>query len=44
LLLLLNQMGFLAEHILKFLWPLVFIALGVWLIVRRFEDTKGGPQ
>ena len=44
LLLLLNQMGFLAEHILKFLWPLVFIAIGVWLIVRRFEDTKGGPQ
>ena len=44
LLLLLNQMGFLAEHVLKYLWPLVFIALGVWLIVRRFEDTKGGPQ
>jgi hypothetical protein len=44
LLLLLNQMGLLAEHILKYLWPLVFIALGVWLIVRRFEDTKGGPQ
>ena len=44
LLLLLNQMGLLAEHVLKYLWPLVFIALGVWLIVRRFEDTKGGPQ
>jgi hypothetical protein len=44
LLLLLNQMGFLAEHVLKFLWPLVFIAIGVWLIIRRFEDTKGGPQ
>ena len=44
LLLLLNQLGFLAEHILKFLWPLVFIAIGVWLIIRRFEDTKGGPQ
>jgi hypothetical protein len=44
LLLLLNQLGFLAEHVLKFLWPLIFIALGVWLIVRRFEDTKGGQQ
>jgi hypothetical protein len=44
LILLLNQMGILAEHILKFLWPLVFIGLGVWLVVRRLEDTKGGPQ
>ena len=44
LLLLLNQLGFLAEHVLKFLWPLIFIALGVWLIIRRIEDTKGGQQ
>lgn len=44
LLLLLNQLGFLAEHVFKFLWPLVFIGLGVWMIVRRFEDTKGGQQ
>jgi hypothetical protein len=44
LLLLLNQLGFLAEHLFKFLWPLIFIALGVWLIVRRMEDTKGGQQ
>jgi TM2 domain-containing membrane protein YozV len=44
LLLLLNQLGFLAEHVFKFLWPLIFIALGVWMIVRRFEDTKGGQQ
>jgi hypothetical protein len=42
LLLLLNQLGFLAEHVLKFLWPLIFIALGVWLVFRRLEDTKGG--
>jgi hypothetical protein len=41
-LLLLNQLGFLAEHVLKFLWPLIFIALGVWLVIRRLEDTKGG--
>ena len=44
LLLLLNQMGLLAEHLFKFLWPLIFIALGVWLIFRRLEDTKGGQQ
>lgn len=44
LLLLLNQMDLLAGHLFKYLWPLIFIALGVWLIFRRLEDSKGGPQ
>lgn len=44
LLLLLNQLGYLAEHVFKFLWPLIFIALGVWLIIRRIEDTRGGQR
>jgi TM2 domain-containing membrane protein YozV len=44
LILLLNQMGYLAERFVHFLWPLIFIALGAWLIVRRISDTKGGPQ
>src|SRR6185437_11846237 len=30
LILLLNQLGFLAENLFKYLWPLIFIALGVW--------------
>jgi hypothetical protein len=44
LILLLNQMGYLAARFVHFLWPLIFIALGAWLIVRRVTDTKGGPQ
>jgi hypothetical protein len=44
LILLLNQMGYLAERFVHFLWPLIFIALGAWLIIRRISDTKGGPQ
>jgi len=44
LILLLNQMGVLAERVFHFLWPTVFIALGVWLIIRRVGDTKGGTQ
>jgi hypothetical protein len=44
LILLLNQMGFLAERVFHLLWPTVFIALGVWLIIRRVGDTKGGAQ
>ena len=43
LILLLNQMGF-AEHFLHYMWPLIFIGLGAWLIVRRLSDSKGGPQ
>ncbi len=42
--LLLNQMGYMADRIFHFLWPLVFIGLGVWLIMRRVGDTKGGAQ
>lgn len=42
LLLLLNQLGVVTEHIIHFLWPLLFIALGAWLIYRRVGDTKGG--
>jgi hypothetical protein len=44
LILLLNQMGYLAERFVHFLWPLIFIALGAWLIIRRVGDTKGGAQ
>ena len=42
LLLLLNEMGYVAERFLHFLWPLLFIGLGVWLIIRRMGDSKGG--
>jgi TM2 domain-containing membrane protein YozV len=44
LILLLNQMGYFAERFVHFLWPLIFIGLGAWLIIRRLGDTKGGPQ
>lgn len=52
LLLLMNQLGFLAEHVIHLLWPLIFIALGIWLVVRRVGDTaphgpgpvQGGPD
>jgi len=44
LILLLNQMGYLAERFVHFLWPMIFIAIGVWLILRRVGDSKGGAQ
>jgi Domain of unknown function (DUF5668) len=44
LILLLNQMGFLAERFVHFMWPLIFIAIGLWLILRRVGDSRGGTQ
>jgi TM2 domain-containing membrane protein YozV len=44
LILLLNQMGYLAEQFVHYLWPLIFIALGAWLIVRRVGDSRGGMR
>jgi TM2 domain-containing membrane protein YozV len=45
IILLLNQMGFVTERLWGFMWPLMFIVLGAWLIVRRMGDTtKGGKQ
>lgn len=44
LILLLNQMGYLAERFVHFLWPLIFIGLGLWLILRRLGDSRGGTQ
>lgn len=44
LILLLNQMGWVTREMLGYLWPLVFIGFGVWLIVRRLGDVKGGRR
>ena len=43
LLLLMNQLGFLAERVIHILWPLIFIAIGVWLVIRRIGDTPQIP-
>jgi hypothetical protein len=26
------------------MWPLALIAIGAWLIVRRFQDSQGGSK
>ena len=44
LLLLLNQLGYMAERITHYLWPLILIALGVWLIMRRVGDIPHHGQ
>ena len=40
---LLGQFEWFSWHVFQYFWPLVLIGLGVWLIVRRMQETQGGP-
>jgi len=44
LLFLLGQMDIFHGRLMEFTWPLVLIGLGVWLIVRRLGDARGGSK
>ncbi len=43
-LLLLGQLDLLSARIFEYGWPLLLIALGAFLIVRRMQDTQGGRK
>ncbi len=40
---LLGQFDWFSWRVYEYLWPLLLIGLGVWLIVRRLQDAQGGP-
>jgi hypothetical protein len=40
---LLQSLGF-VTHLMHYMWPLMLIGLGVWLVVRRLADAQGGPK
>jgi hypothetical protein len=44
LLFLLGQMDIFNGRLFEYCWPLLLIGLGVWLMIRRMGDTKGGPK
>jgi hypothetical protein len=44
LLFFLAQFDIFQGRLLEFTWPLCLIALGVWLIVRNFGQSQGGPK
>jgi len=40
---LLQSLG-IVSHLLHYIWPLMLIGMGAWLIVRRISYTQGGPK
>jgi TM2 domain-containing membrane protein YozV len=44
LLFLLGQLDLFSGRVFEFAWPLMLIGLGAWLIVRRLQNTQGGPR
>jgi hypothetical protein len=40
---LLQSLGFVG-HLMHYIWPLMLIGMGVWLIMRRIGYTQGGPK
>ena len=44
LLFLLGQLDVFGSRVFEFTWPLMLIGLGVWLMIRRLGDTRGGSQ
>ena len=44
LLFLLGQLDIFSGKLFDYFWPMLLIGLGVWLMMRRVGETKGGPQ
>jgi hypothetical protein len=44
LLFLLDQLDIFNGRLFGYAWPVLLIALGVWLIVRRLTDSPGGSK
>jgi hypothetical protein len=41
---LLNQLDLFHGQVFKYSWPIFLIGLGVWMMIRRVGDGRGGPQ
>jgi hypothetical protein len=41
---LLQQFDLFSGRVFEFAWPLLLIGLGVWLIIRRIEESQGGSK
>ena len=41
---LLGQLDLFSGRLFEYFWPMLLIGLGVWLIVRRVQDSQGGSK
>jgi TM2 domain-containing membrane protein YozV len=44
LLFLMGRFDLFSGHAFAYAWPLILIGLGVWMVVRRMQDSQGGPK
>ena len=44
LLFLLNKLDLFSGHVFEFLWPLLLIGIGLWMVVRHVQESQGGPK
>jgi TM2 domain-containing membrane protein YozV len=44
LLFLMGRLDLFSGRAFSFGWPLILIGLGVWMVVRRMQDSQGGPR
>ncbi len=44
ILFLMGQLDIFGSRIFEFTWPLILIGLGIWLIISRMGDTRGGSR
>ena len=41
---LLAEFDVFSDRVFEYMWPLLLIGLGVWLMVRRLGETQGGSK
>ena len=44
LMFLLGQLDLFSGRVFEFMWPLLLIGLGLWMIVRHVQNSQGGPK
>jgi hypothetical protein len=41
---LLGQLDVFSSKVLEYSWPILLIGLGIWLVIRRWNESQGGSK